>query len=232
MSATVSVFNGWNSVVDNNEEKSLQANLTYKLKDELLLQALDFGGVERAPGAPEGRAFRHLLDAFGQYDATRWLSVAGQIDDGWESTRMGTADWFAGALYARVKPMQRMYVVLRGDRFHESLARASGTSSSPIFWGGIEWVSSGTVTLDLRPHDQMSIRVEYRHDEANAPLYFGTQRSRRRQRRNPLPRQCEHARHHARWRHRVVLIDARNEIAIFRSTVRKGHPSWTPSTSA
>jgi len=173
VTATVSVFNGWNSVVDNNEEKSLQANLTYKIKDQLLVQALYFGGVERPRGSPEGAPWRHHFDAFGQYDATRWLSLAGQIDYGWESSRFGFADWIAGAFYARVRPMDCMYVAFRGDRFHENLASSGGASSSPIFWSGIEWVSSGTVTLDMRPHDQMSVRLEYRHDAASAPLYFG-----------------------------------------------------------
>jgi len=174
LSTTLSVFNGWNSVVDNNEEKSLQANVTYKLAGKLLLQALYFGGVERTTGSPEGPYWRHHFDAFGQYDATKWLSLAGQVDYGWEPNRLGTSRWVAGALYARAKPLERVYVALRADRFHERLAtNGAGRSSAPIFWGGIEWVSSGTATLDVRPHDQISVRLEYRHDVADAPLYFG-----------------------------------------------------------
>lgn len=173
LSTTVSVFNGWNSVVDNNEEKSVQANVTYKTGDKLLLQAVYFGGVERAAGSPEGPYWRHHFDAFGQFDASSWLSVAGEVDYGWEPNRFGSAKWVAGAAYARVRPIDRLYVAVRGDRFHEQLAtRAAGASSSPIFWGGAEWVSSGTATLDFRPADRMSIRIEYRHDAAEAPLYF------------------------------------------------------------
>lgn len=174
LSATVSAFNGWNSVVDNNEEKSIQTNVTYKIPDKVLVQALYFGGVERSTGAPEGPYWRHHFDLFGQYDATKWLSFAGQADYGWEPNRIGTASWAAGALYARVKPVDRVYVALRGDRFHENLAtNNAGASSSAIFYGGAEWVSSGTATLDVRPHDQISIRLEYRHDVAETPLYFG-----------------------------------------------------------
>jgi len=67
-----------------------------------------------------------------------------------------------------------VYVALRGDRFHEHLATdGRGRSSTPIFWGGVEWVSSATATLDVRPHDHVSIRLEYRHDVADTPLYFG-----------------------------------------------------------
>ncbi len=173
LATTVSVFNGWNAVVDNNEAKSVQANVTYKIADKLLLQGLYFGGVERASGAAEGPYWRHHLDAFGQVDATPWLSIAGQVDYGFEPNRFGTAHWFAGALYTRFKPTDRVYLALRADRFHEQLARGAGGVSAPLFWGGVEWVSSGTATLEVRPHDHLSVRFEYRHDVAEAPLYFG-----------------------------------------------------------
>ena len=172
LSATVGVFNGWNSVVDNNAQKSLQGSLTYKFKDQLSLQALYFGGVERPPGAPEGAPWRHHFDAFARYDASDWLSLAAEADYGWESNRVGVADWAAGALYARLNPIDRLYIAIRGDRFHENVAVANGASSAPLFFGGVQWVSSGTITLDVRPHDQASVRLEYRHDDASGPLYF------------------------------------------------------------
>lgn len=176
ISTTFSVFNGWNSVVDNNEEKSIQTNITYKVPDKILLQALYFGGIERPTGSPEGPYWRHHLDLVGQYDATTWLSLAAQGDYGWEPNRIGTARWISGALYARVKPVDRVYVALRGDRFHEHVATENvpgGRVSSALFFGGVEWVTSGTATLDVRPHQQVSIRLEYRHDVAEVPLYFG-----------------------------------------------------------
>jgi hypothetical protein len=172
LSSSLWLMNGWNSVVDNNEEKSFIASTTFKLPDKLNVQALYMGGIERPTGSPEGPYWRHHFDLFAQYDATTWLSLAGQADYGFEPNRMGTAKWAAGALYARFKPIDRFYIALRGDRFHEILASGNGVSSSPIFWGGVEWVTSGTVTLDVRPHDQISIRLEYRHDVAEAPLYF------------------------------------------------------------
>lgn len=175
LSTTFSVFNGWNSVVDNNEEKSIQANVTYKVPNKVLLQLLYFGGIERTLNArPEGPYWRHHFDAIGQVDATPWLSLAAQADYGFENNRIGNARWWAGALYARLKPIERVYVALRGDRFTEHLGGdGTGRLTSPIFWGGVEWVSSGTATLDVRPHDQLSVRLEYRHDVADTPLYFG-----------------------------------------------------------
>ncbi len=172
LSSTMSLFNGWNSVVDNNEEKSVQTNVTYKVTGKVLLQALYFGGVERPKGSPEGPYWRHHLDVFGQWDATPSLSFAAQVDYGVEPNRVGAASWGAGALYARFKARPWLYLALRGDVFQERLAASGGQSSAPLFWNGARWVGSGTATLDLRPHDQISIRLEYRHDEAESPLYF------------------------------------------------------------
>ena len=97
ISTTFSVFNGWNSVVDNNEEKSIQANVTYKVPDKVLVQALYFGGVERTTGSPEGPWWRHQFDLYGQYDATTWLSFVAQSDNGREPNPNGTPRWVAGA---------------------------------------------------------------------------------------------------------------------------------------
>ena len=36
-------------------------------------------------------------------------------------------------------------------------------------------MSSATATVDVRPWDDVSFRVEYRHDQAQAPLYFDGQ---------------------------------------------------------
>ena len=186
LSSTFAVFNGWNSVVDNNEEKSVQTNLTYKIPQKLVVQALYFGGVERpAASRPEGPWWRHDFDLSAQYHATPWLSVMAQGNHGWEPNRIGTARWTAGAVYARMKPLalferfavsssDRLYLAVRGDRFHEHLATdGRGRSSSPLFWGGVEWVSSVAGTVDVRPHDNLSVRLEYRHDMAGAPLFFG-----------------------------------------------------------
>jgi hypothetical protein len=175
-SATVSVFNGWNNVVDDNEEKSLQANVTYKPTPDTSVTALYFGGVERPTGSIEGPYWRHHFDVYAQGKLSSLLSGYVQGDYGWEPNRVGTARWWAVAAVARATLIdKRLFFALRGDRFTEHLATDAedgGRSSSPLFWGGAEWVSSGTATIDLRAHDQVSFRFEYRHDVAEAPLYF------------------------------------------------------------
>ncbi|MGH7272269.1 MAG: outer membrane beta-barrel protein, partial [Polyangiaceae bacterium] len=172
LSAIAGIYNGWNDVVDDNEEKSISAHVTYQVPEALLVQVLYFGGVERPTGSPEGPYWRHLFDAFAQWDATARLSLLAHADAGWEPNRFGVSDWVAGALYARVKVIDGLYVAARGDRFNEDVARNATGSATPIFWP-VGWVSSATATLDVRPTgDHLSVRFEYRHDQADGAIYF------------------------------------------------------------
>ena len=109
-------------IVDNNDSKSVEAHVAYRLPEKLTLQVLYFGGVERPSSAPEGQYWRHHFDAVGQVELAPWLSLAGQADAGWEPNRFGTARWYAGAAAARAKAARWLYLVLRGDRFYEHQA--------------------------------------------------------------------------------------------------------------
>ena len=172
VSAEVAVLNGWNSIVDNNEAKSVESHITYRVPNKVTAQLLYFGGIERSAGAPEGQYWRHHFDAVGQYDPMTWLQLAAQADYGFEPNRFGTAKWYAGALAARAKAFDWLYLVARGDRFYEQLASDATGTSAPLFWNGVQWVSSFTATVDVRPHDNISVRLEFRHDQADGLLYF------------------------------------------------------------
>ncbi|UQA55590.1 outer membrane beta-barrel protein [Polyangium aurulentum] len=165
------VTNGWNSVVDNNAYKSVAAQITYKIPDRLSASVLYFGGVERPRDAPEGAPWRHLFDAWVQVDATRVFSVAMQANAGFELNRFGTSSWEALALYARLRPRDWLYIAGRFDRFWEQVPSNAAGTAAPIFWPAA-WVSSVTATLDVRPHDNVSVRAEYRHDHADSAMFF------------------------------------------------------------
>jgi len=159
--------NGWNSIVDNNDDKSLITSITYQLPERFSASLFYMGGVERPQGAPEGRPFRHLFDAVVQVDVNQALSVAAHGTVGFEKNRMGTSKWQAAALYARARPLERLYVAARLDAFWEQVPEGA----SPIFWP-VSWVGSGTLSADVRPYDHISLRLEYRHDRAAGDIYF------------------------------------------------------------
>jgi Putative beta-barrel porin-2, OmpL-like. bbp2 len=165
------LVNGWNNVVDNNSGKSVLAEYTYKIPDRLLFNLIYMTGIERNRDAPEGQPWRHLIDVNAQFDVTKWLSFISQVDVGFEPNNFGLSDWGAAAVYGRVHPTSWLYVAARGDVFVEHRGSGPTGTASPVFFPA-RWVGSGTLTLDGRPHDNVSLRLEYRHDQAASDIYF------------------------------------------------------------
>jgi hypothetical protein len=163
--------NGWNDVVDNNDGKSIDAMFSYTLKDKLALNLQYFGGPERTKGAPEGQAWRSLFDANAAWTINPIVSVLGHADAGFEPNHFGTSWWAAGALYARVHPWKPLFAAARGDVFYEKVAANGAGMASSIFWP-VPWVASATLTLEAQPADNVSFRLEYRHDHAAGDAFF------------------------------------------------------------
>jgi hypothetical protein len=165
------VFNGWNTVVDNNDEKSFLVQAQYKHKETLSTSAAYYGGVEREGGAREGRAWRHAFDVYAQVSATRWLELAGEGNGGWEANRFGL-HWFTGAAaYVRFRLVSWLYLAFRGDRLWEDPS-GNRTGGARPFLVPAKYVTSGVATIDIRPVKGLSIRFEGRHDVAAQDLYF------------------------------------------------------------
>jgi hypothetical protein len=156
---TVALYNGWNSVVDNNASPSLSASATYT-DACTTAQLLYFGGVERD-------AWRHLFDAFATHKRGR-VAVTAHVDGGFERDDLGTSGWYAGALAAKLDLTPKLYGALRADYFREYGADGATAIAFPV-----PWVASGTATLALQPTDGLSVRLEYRHDRADRDAFFG-----------------------------------------------------------
>ena len=92
-----------------------------------------------------------------------------------EANAFGRSGWAAGAGYVRVQARNWLYVAGRADYFRQWSASSASGKAASLFWAGAEYVASQTLTLDARPSDNLSIRLEYRHDKAQAPLYFAGQ---------------------------------------------------------
>ena len=169
---TAAVYNGWNHASDLNQGKTLSLQ-TSLLRDAWLFNLLYLGGNERPSGDPAGDSFRHLFDAVLQYEVSSMLTLALNADAGFERTDLGTDAWAAAALYARLKATSWLYLAVRGDGIYEDVA-TRGDDSAAIFLGGGDHVLSGTFTLELRPIEGVSFRVEYRHDDSDpdVPLFY------------------------------------------------------------
>ncbi|MET0285626.1 MAG: outer membrane beta-barrel protein [Polyangiales bacterium] len=158
---SLAALNGWNSVVDNNRRKSLAAQAVYT-REGLTMSLLYFGGVERDD------TWRNLFDAHATWQPVDTLALVAHANAGFE--RQGTR-WAGGALTARVMPWEMWSFAVRGD--------ALGGDRTGLFYPASR-VASATATIDLHPVDHISFRLEYRHDQASAPIYFRERRTTRR----------------------------------------------------
>jgi hypothetical protein len=162
------VYNGWNSVVDDNDTPSVALSAAYAGKKVPTAQVMYFGGIERPTGSPLGQPWRSLFDAYAQYNITDELAILGQVDGGFEVDDVGTDWWITGAAYVKYAFTPELYSAVRGDVFYEK----TPDGGSSIFFG-VPWVAEGTLTLAYQPVTNLSARLEYRHDQSDGDLYFG-----------------------------------------------------------
>ena len=155
---TLAIYNGWNSVVVNNGSPSVAVSIAYATKSTTA-QLLYFGGIERESD------WRNLFDALVQTAITDDITLAAQLDGGFEPNAGGTSAWLAAAGYAKYALSSELYVAARADYFAERRTR-------PIFWPA-RWLASGTLTLAYQPAAGLSVRLEARHDQAASDVFFG-----------------------------------------------------------
>lgn len=170
---TLSIWgvNGWNTIVDQNDEKSIILQLAWSIP-ELDLGVLYMTGVERPGGAPEGRAWRHLFDLHATVHLLDgMLHLRALFEGGFEPNDFGTSGWLAGGAYVRVIPIPELRITARGDFFWEEIASNARGTASALFWP-TEWVSSQTLTVEARPVEGVAFYLEYRHDHAASPAFF------------------------------------------------------------
>jgi hypothetical protein len=166
-SVAFGVFNGWNSVVDNNVAKSVLLQYTYAPSADVTFNALYFGGIERDRADAAGVAWRSLFDVYLRVRVGRRVTVMGHLNAGFEPNNFGVNYWSAAAAYARFELTDTLRLALRADFFFDR-APAMGTR---IFWAA-DWMTSQTATLEYAPFEHLSARLEYRHDHAEAPVFY------------------------------------------------------------
>ncbi|MCB9707808.1 MAG: outer membrane beta-barrel protein [Myxococcales bacterium] len=112
------VYNGWNSVVDNNAEKSLGVDYLYTVGRSLKVGAVYFTGVERDEEATEGRGWRQLLDIYFVAMPQKRLTLLREVNGGFEPTDVGLSAWIASNLSSRLtsKSVRREHRVIGKSR--------------------------------------------------------------------------------------------------------------------
>lgn len=171
------VYNGWNNIRDNNPEKSLALEYGYTPGPRFSLAAVYFTGVERGVGAPEGRAWRHVVNVAARGTPHPRLGLVGDLNAGIEPNLFGSSRWIGGNAGLRVEALPWLFVAGRGTIIGETRASTGGLAS-PIVLANFsddpqQWMGAATLTLDLRPvPDHFALKLEYRHDQARSNIFF------------------------------------------------------------
>lgn len=167
----VGVLNGYDGVLDKNDQKTLQIAYHRQLNATTELDMQYFVGTERERGAAEGSPLRHLFDTWiSLHPHERFWAIV-DVDVGMEDGDLGRSAWASGGLWLRLLVADGMYVATQTDFMREWRGRAGLSQASAIFWP-VNWVFSQAVCLERRFADIASVKLEYRFDKAADKLYF------------------------------------------------------------
>ncbi len=177
-SASLGIVNGWDVVVDNNKGKTFLTQFVYKPMDKLTLSLQGTVGPEQAPApapAPSSAAansnMRGIVDFVATWNATDQLTLGFNYDFGKERGVGGTGipNWQGGALYAHYKPFDFVGLTVRGEIFNDDGSRIAAPAI-PAVPAGTTY-AEGTGTLHLYLADGWETRFEFRHDQADNPVF-------------------------------------------------------------
>ncbi len=171
LNASFGVFNSWTGLTENNEEKTFSGGLRYEVPASLRTGLRYIGGVERDPDAPEGRPWRHVVGAYVQSLGTESITLGLEGNGGWEATALGTTWWVAAALEVRVHVAKPLSFAARLDGIRQLAGERDGEAAMPVLFVG-PGVGSGTMTVEIRPQDGVSMMVEMRRDQGGSSQFF------------------------------------------------------------
>lgn len=177
---TIGVNNGWDVVKDNNKGKTIEARigLTHGI---FSIGVVDYIGPEQDNSDSH---FRNLLDVVASISPMSRLNIIANFDYGVEqrftNADLGLSDkrvsWWGIAGYIVYDLSDMVRLVLRGEYFDDrNGARTVSSTATPIPGGKKYWELTPTLQLKpfarYKPFDNLIVRLEYRHDQANKDVF-------------------------------------------------------------
>jgi hypothetical protein len=161
-------LNGWNSnFVGGNSMRSFAVAARWQPHTVELVLVYS-GGLERIPSrlADPTLSFRSLIDFYVRWRPLERLTLALTADYGHDAA-LGGADFGGLSAYATVAATRWLRASVRGEAFFDPTGLATGTPQT---------LGEATLTLELHGKLralQLSLRVEYRHDQSTATPFAG-----------------------------------------------------------
>jgi len=159
-SGQLHVLNGWQTIGDNNDGKSLGTQIAYS-GAKLSASLNGFLGPE-LPGDDDD--LRALGDVVVTWKATPSLSLGASFDAAREGRPDGShVTWTGVGGYARFAPPDsRTALALRGEYYDDGDGAISGIAQT---------LKEVTATLEHRPADHLILKLEGRYDKSSADVF-------------------------------------------------------------
>lgn len=169
LSAQIHVLNGWQQVGDNNDAKTIGAQLAWN--SARFTAALNgLFGPELPADNTHWRLFGDLLLGL---QPVSWLSLMTSIDIGYQQLP-GVADgpdgaalWWAAYAWARAQIRPFLAVAVRGGYFDDRDGYMTGT---------VQTLGEFTGTVEIRLQNSYILKLESRYDRSTAPVFVSSDR--------------------------------------------------------
>jgi len=172
------VANGWDNTVENNDGKSLGAQIAITPNDRVSLLLNWVSGPETIGNqAAFSNDVTNLFDAVLDVKLTNntlaQINMAYGIQANGAAGTRGDAEWWGISTIVRHDYNKWFSLNLRGQVFNDlDGTRAASAATLPTGQGQELWAIS--LTPEVRINQNLIVRAEFRHDQSNRNAFFGS----------------------------------------------------------
>lgn len=165
LQASVYLYNGWNSIYDNNQSKSVGAQLKYS-PTPLVTVAYNFlGGPERADSEKDRKTVHELNSSWTLSENLRLLTelLYGEEQGATVAGSRAKAEWYGGFAALKAALSDLSYISPRFEIFRDQ--------HGSILSGGPQTIKSGTLTYGHTLTRGLDLRAEGRWDSSSRNVF-------------------------------------------------------------
>lgn len=169
------IMNGWDVAADNNSAKSYMGAIYYTTADEKTsFTLIGFGGPEQDDNSSDWQKGAQFIV---EHKCTPEWTTAVEFDYGHDDVQgLGNAEWFGTGVWLIFEPSEKWNAAVRGEWLKDRDGwRTTDSTVFPTFFDldvrGHE-LTSLTLTLNVKPVEQLRIAPEFRWDRSSASRAF------------------------------------------------------------
>ncbi|WP_224368606.1 porin [Hyalangium versicolor] len=160
-SVQLHLINGWQTIGENNHGKALGTQVAYS-GERLSASFNTFIGEE---GSEDSDGLRLFGDGVVTYKVTEAFSLGATADVGTQQRPDSDAAlWYAAGLTARMQLSGTVAVAARGELYKDRDGLISGAAQTLV---------EGTLTLEVRPAEHLTLKLEARQDHSTQDVFAG-----------------------------------------------------------